>query len=232
MLKNYLFGKQKRHFIFSALTLFSIFVLSGCASTPPKVGKIEKGNYAYVGEYLNWRIPSELRRWNVKGVSIAVVDDQHVIWTKGYGLADEANAIPALPDTVYRVGSISKLLTATEVMGRVDRGEIDIDGSLSSQLPDFSIKNRFPGSKPVTVRSMLAHHSGLPSDYLKGMWLPNPIALATLQTLLRDESLAASPQTQYKYSNLDYSMLGRLIEEKSKMDFDATMDRDLLQPLV
>ncbi len=126
---------QKRHSIFSVLALFLLFVFADCASAPPQAGKIEKGNYAYVGEYLDWRIPSELRRWNVKGVSIAVVDDQRVILAKGYGLADEANAIPALPDTVYRVGSISKLLTATEVMRRVESGEIDIDGSLSAQLP-------------------------------------------------------------------------------------------------
>lgn len=231
MLKIHLYGMQKRRSIFSVLALFLLFMLAGCASAPPRAGKIDKGNYAYVGEYLDWRIPSELRHWNVKGVSIAVVDDQRVIWEKGYGLADEANAISASPDTVYRVGSISKLLTATEVMRRVERREIDIDGSLSAQLPGFSIKNRFPESKPVTVRSMLAHHSGLPSDYLKGMWLPNPIDLATLQTLLRNESLTTSPQTQYKYSNLDYSMLGRLIEVNSKMDFATAMDRDLLQPL-
>lgn len=231
MMKAHLNDMYMRHFIFSIQSLWLLFFLVGCASAPPQPGKLEKGNYFYVGEYLDWRIPTELRNGNVKGVSIAVVDDQRTILAKGYGMADEANVIPASADTVYRVGSISKLLTATEVMRHVGHGEIDIDGSLSAQLPGFMIKNRFADTKPITVRSLLAHHSGLPSDYLKGMWLPDPVDLTRLQALLQDESLTAAPQTQYKYSNLDYSMLGRLIEVNRKTSFANAMELDLLQPL-
>jgi CubicO group peptidase (beta-lactamase class C family) len=214
------------------LLLVSFLVLvAGCAQAPQRAGPIEKNDYRFLAEYLDWMIPAEMRRWDVPGVSIVVVDDQQVVWSKGYGFADVANAVPAAPDTLYRVGSVSKLLTATEVMRRVDRGEIGLDRPLADQLPAFSIKSRFQGAKPMTVRSLLAHHSGLPFDYLHGMWGTDPVSLTQLQSALREESLVAPPQTQYKYSNLDYSMLGRLIESKSGEPFAAAIEHQLLRPL-
>ncbi|MBI1822104.1 MAG: beta-lactamase family protein [Nitrospirae bacterium] len=77
----------------------------------------------------------------------------------------------------------------------------------------------------------MAHHSGLPADYLKGMWVEKPDSLSRLVDTLKEESLASPPQTQYKYSNLDFSLLGRIIEKISGEDYETAMQRDLLQPL-
>lgn len=124
-----------------------------------------------MGQYADQRMAAEMAKWKVKGASIAIVDAQRVVFANGCGQA-------ATPDTTYRVGSISKLLTATEVMRRVERGEIDRDGPFSGQLPGFRIRGLSAGGKPLTVRSMLAHHSGLPSDQLKGMWLPQRVRVS------------------------------------------------------
>lgn len=206
--------------------------LFGCASTPvPPRPPIDQGDFTAVGQYADQRMAAEMAKWKVKGASIAIVDDQRVVFAKGYGLADDTSGQAATPDTTYRVGSISKLLTATEVMRRVERREIDLDGPFSGQLPGFRIRSLSAGGKPLTVRSMLAHHSGLPSDQLKGMWLPEPASLQDLQASLADEYLAAPPQTKYLYSNLDYSLLGRLVEVKGKADFASVIAQGLLRPL-
>src|SRR5215467_12887440 len=76
---------------------------AGCAQAPQRAGPIEKNDYRFLAEYLDWMVPAEMRRWDVPGVSIAVVDDQQVVWSKGYGFADVANAVRATPDTLYRV---------------------------------------------------------------------------------------------------------------------------------
>ena len=138
-------------------TLFTtlLLLLGGCVSAPQHKGPIERGNYQYLGAYLDWMIGSEMKKANVSGLSIAIIDDQKIVWAKGYGFADTAG-VPATPDTLYRVGSISKLLTATEVMQEVDHGNIALDGTLASQLPDFSIHSRFTDAKPITVRALLA----------------------------------------------------------------------------
>src|SRR5690242_9381266 len=141
-----------------------IVALTACAAAPKRGAPIEAGDYRYLGEYLDWMIHAEMRRRDVPGVSIAVVDDQRVVFARGYGMADVANKVPATPETLYRAGSLSKLITATEIMRRIDAGELDLDDPITKHLPRFSIENRFSGAKPITLRSLLAHHSGLPSD--------------------------------------------------------------------
>ena len=226
--------KPSAIFLHKLLLWFSIAalatIMSGCSSAPKRSTPVA-GDYGYLGEYLDWMINAEMRKSKVAGLSIAIVDGQRVVWAKGYGFADREKDVPATPDTLYRVGSVSKLLTATEIMRRVEPGEIDLDAPLATQLPGFSIRSRFSDNKPITVRSLLSHHSGLPSDRMHGMWTKQPVSLATLQEQLQSDYLAEPPQTRYKYSNLGYSLLGHLIEVQSGQEFAPAMQSALLQPL-
>jgi CubicO group peptidase (beta-lactamase class C family) len=215
----------------SWVTAFCLTALAGCSSAPPKPDHLALGNYDYTKVYLSWMIPEQMAKFNTEGLSIAIVDDQQIIWMRGFGFADVAGNKPASAQTVYRIGSISKLFTATEVMKLAETGKLDIDQPLNAYIHNFNIGNRFPNSAPMTLRAMLAHHSGLPSDYLKGMWVQHPESLAQLVTDLNQDELAAPPQTQYKYSNLDYSLLGRTIELTTHENFPDAMQHGLLNPL-
>lgn len=215
----------------SSFIALCLVTLTGCADTPPKPDHLALGNYDYTKTYLSWMIPQQMAKFNTQGLSIAIVDDQQIIWMRGFGFADTAGNKPATAQTVYRIGSISKLFTATEVMKLAETGKLDIDQPLNAYIHNFNIGNRFPNSAPMTLRAMLAHHSGLPSDYLKGMWVQNPESLAQLVTDLNQDELAAPPQTQFKYSNLDYSLLGRTIELTTHENFPDSMQHDLLDPL-
>src|SRR6185369_10464011 len=81
-------------------------VLSGCASMPKKPENIAPGDYGSTKEYISRLIEREMKKNDVTGLSIALVDDQRIIWAAGFGFADEANNIPATPETIYRAGSI------------------------------------------------------------------------------------------------------------------------------
>lgn len=214
-----------------ATLALTFFILSGCAGRPPRPQQLRAGDYSYVHEYLSWRLRREMAKHNVKGLSIALIDDQKVVMAEGFGYADTAKKIAATPETVYRIGSISKVFTATEVMQLAERGNVVIDNPLTSYVSGFSIRSRFLDSKPITLRSLLAHHSGLPSDLLKGMWVEHPVSLSQYVRDLREESLASPPQTLYKYSNIGYSLLGRAIEKVKGQNFAAAMQQDLLAPL-
>jgi CubicO group peptidase (beta-lactamase class C family) len=205
--------------------------LGGCASAPKRPPFVARGDYSYTREYVSWRIREEMRRHDVTGLSIALVDDQRVVWAEGFGYADRAADVPAAPETVYRVGSISKLFTATAAMQLAEDGRLDIDAPLQSVLPQFSIRSRFPDAGPVTARALMTHHSGLPSDLLKGMWTRDPESFDAVVTAVRDEYLSQPPGTVYSYSNLGVTLLGIAVETVAGRDFGSHMEESVLGPL-
>lgn len=89
----------------AALTIFALFIFAG---VPKKPETIPRGDYEPVKKYLAKWIPKEMKKAKVVGLSIALVDDQKIIWATGFGWADEKNKVPARAETVYRAGSISK----------------------------------------------------------------------------------------------------------------------------
>jgi len=211
--------------------LAAVSILTGCAVAPKKPDVIRQGDYSYTSEYLSWLIRKEMKRHDVTGLSIALVDDQKVIWAEGFGYADEANKVAATPETLYRVGSISKLFTATAAMQLVEQGKLDIDKPLQTYLPEFSVKSRFPDAGPVTPRTLMTHHSGLPSDLLKGMWTKNPEPFTNVVNRIRDEYAPYPPNFVFSYSNLGVSLLGQAVERVAGRPYVSHMDEALLQPL-
>jgi CubicO group peptidase (beta-lactamase class C family) len=208
-----------------------VLLFSGCAGAPPRPTNIARNDYEPAKQYMSALIGQDMAKHDVKGLSIALIDDQKVVWAEGFGYADVAKNVPATADTMYRIGSISKVLTATEIMRLSEQGKVELDKPVTDYVPEFSIHNRFADSKPITLRALLAHHSGMPSDVLKGMWIDHPVSLAEYVTALREESLASPPQSLYKYSNIDFSLLGRVIENVEHQEFSSAMQQSLLAPL-
>ena len=213
------------------VTLTLGLALSACASPPAKPEQQARSDYTYTERYLSWFIPREMRRVGVPGLSIALVDDQKVVWAQGFGYADDARKLPASAQTLYGIGSISKLFTATAVMQLVEQGRIDLDAPVSRYLPEFSMRTRYTESTPITARNLLTHHAGLPGDYLKGMWSLHPAPFEQVFPLLRDEYVSYPPDLVFSYSNLGYSLLGRLVEKVSGRPYTSYMQDALLTPL-
>ncbi|MBI5889212.1 MAG: beta-lactamase family protein [Nitrosomonadales bacterium] len=214
------------------LTLFfCILTLAGCASAPPRPTGIARGDYASSRAYIAKLIRHEMSRNSVEGLSIALVDDQRIVWAEGFGYADEEKNLPATADTVYRVGSISKLFTDTAAMQLVEQGWFDIDQPLRHYVPGFSIRTRFAGAPEITPRHLMTHHSGLPRDRQKGFMTANPPPFAQLVDELRDSDAAYPPNLVFSYSNLGISLLGVAIQKQGGLPFDEFMRRSLLVPL-
>jgi len=205
--------------------------LAGCSSAPPRPESVGKGDYAKVAEYVSGLVRHEMKKRDVTGLSIALVDDQRLVWAEGFGYADKAGNVPASPETVYRAGSISKLFTATAAMQLAERGKMEIDRPLGDYLPGFSIRTRFTDPAPVTPRSIMTHHSGLPSDYMKGMWARNPEPFTRVADRLKDEFAANPPGTVFSYSNLGMTLLGDAIGKVAGRDFASHVRVQILLPL-
>ena len=137
-----------------AVALFSAALLwAGSADIAPR------SDYAAVAGALEPFIQRELAEKQLPALSLALVDDQQIVWAQGFGFADPDRKIPATAGTIYRAGSVSKLFTDIGIMQLVERGELDLDAPVTRYLPDFHPKNPF--GKPITLRELMSHRSGL-----------------------------------------------------------------------
>jgi CubicO group peptidase (beta-lactamase class C family) len=215
-----------------AAFLLAALLLVACSShTPVKPVNLPSDGYAYTQRYLTWLIEKEMADNNITGLSIALVDDQKLVWSSGFGYSDAENKVPATPMTAYRMGSIAKLITATAAMQLMDRKQMDIDQPLSKYLPEFSINSRFNSSEPITPRNIMSHHSGLPANFLKGMLSQNPRYFATLVNDVQDEYVAYPPNYVFAYSNLGVTLLGTAIERVSGNNFKQHIKNSIFEPL-
>lgn len=94
----------------------TLALLGACAIAPPAAVSVSPGDYSHTRAYLAWMVEREMSQNDITGVSIALVDDQRIVWQKGFGYADLENETPATPETVYRAGSIAKVFTAAATM--------------------------------------------------------------------------------------------------------------------
>lgn len=206
-------------------------ILSACTSAPLRPSNVAHDNYASTEAYISKLIQYEMDKNKVTGLSIALVDDQRMVWADGFGYADQENKIPATAETLYRVGSISKLFTDTAAMQLVEQGRLDIDQPLRNYLPGFSIKTRYSGSAEITPRQLMTHHSGLPRDRAKGFMTPNPAPFGELVKEIGEDYVAYPPNYIFSYSNLGVTLLGDVIQKQSGMPFAEYMQQSVLAPL-
>ncbi|MBS1139741.1 MAG: Beta-lactamase [Proteobacteria bacterium] len=209
----------------------AVVLLGGCATAPPTSKNDVRGDYGHTQKYLSWLIDREMAQNEITGISIALVDNQQVIWQQGFGYSDLENKITATPDTVYRAGSIAKVFTAAAAMQLAEQGKLNIDRPLVAALPEFSIKTRFPNAAPVTPRNIMCHHSGLPSNFLRGLFVREPDRFDSVVEAIHDEHLAFPPNYVFSYSNLGMALLGAAIQKVSGEPFDTYMESHFFQPL-
>jgi CubicO group peptidase (beta-lactamase class C family) len=174
---------------------------------------------------------------NVPGLGLALADGSGVLWTKGFGWADRAKRIPFTADTRSNVGSVSKLFTCAAILKLAEEGKLELDQPLGTYLPEFSIQTHGWPASGITIRSMLTHHSGLPSDRLKefisGDQRPAdyPDAFLRLPAELAGEYTAEEPGAVFSYSNLAFSLLGSVVARVSGRSFSDQLQESVLEPL-
>ena len=212
--------------IFASTCMLTI--VASCTKVSTEIASNQGDNYQTMRRDLNTKIPKLIKKQDVASLVVLVIDGQETVYAKGFGYADKENNITASPEIAYRSGSISKLFTATALMQLQEQGKIDIDKPLSTYLPDFSIKSPY-GLQGITLRRMMTHHSGLPSDFEKGF--SSYAANRTLLSDLRQEYVAFKPDTVHAYSNLGYGLLGRVIEQVSGMSYEDYLHKHIFAPL-
>lgn len=168
---------------------------------------------------------------NTVGLSIALIDNQDIIWSEGFGYEDQQNNKKATDSTIYRVGSVSKLFTATSVMQLSEQGKINIDDSFKKYIPEFKIKSRLSQKVDFTPRSMMSHQSGLPSDIYYQFFHHNPEPFNSVIKYLQNEYICYQPNTFFSYCNIGFDLLGVLVEKVSNESYENYVKKNLLQKM-
>lgn len=180
--------------------------------------------------HLRAAIVGEVDQKRLPAFSISLVSGGEVVWADGFGFQDAQQKNPATADTVYRVGSVSKLFTDIAVMQCVEQGTIDLDAPVTQYVADFHPHNPF--DVPVTLRQMMAHQSGLVRESPVGNYFdPSQPSLADTIASLNETALVLRPGTKTKYSNAALAVVGAALESQTGMSHPDYVFQKIFQPL-
>lgn len=174
----------------------------------------------------------------IPGLSLIVVKNDSVIYSKGYGWADIPRKIRATPETVYHWFSVTKIITAIAIIQLYEQGKLNIEDSVSKYLPNFNIKYPSDTSKTITIRNLLNHSSGIPGAGMTVVkWIhhegePHWNQTEFLKKVLPDYStLWFEPGEKTSYTNIAYMVLGAIIEEVTNQTYEDYVRQNILDPL-
>ena len=171
---------------------------------------------------------------NLPGLTAIVIDDQEVLWSGAVGLSNVEKNVKAEASTLCSICSISKLFTSVAIMKLYDEGKLRLDDRISDLLPAYKLKQKYAGSGPITIRTLLTHSSGLPREaaypYWTGPDFPFPSKKQIDSKLTEQETLYPA-STYFQYSNLGLTLLGEIVEEVSGVPYDEYIQKNILKPL-
>ncbi len=219
----------------AATVAFALCVIAAVSAAPASAAG-SQGSFAQRLDEDRW-----LAAFEVPGVSVALVRGGRLTWSEGYGQADTARGVAVTPDTVFRVGSISKSVTAWGVMRLVQQGKLDLDAPVERYLTRWHLPRSPFDADGVTIGRLLSHTAGLNSqDYSPISTRPLPSLEASLsgesggvnaRAGSDDVRITMQPGRQQNYSNGGYTLLQLAIEEVTGEPFARYMQRAVLDPL-
>ncbi len=186
-----------------------------------------------------------MQEYGIVGSSVAVAKEGKLVYVNGYGYANIEANVPVDPTKLFRIASVSKLITATAVLKLVEEGRLELDdrvfglhGILKDSIYLHYNDKRF---ERITVQHLLRHTGGWSRIQGDPVFRPHVIARVMHAELpLQEEVLIAyalrkglryNPGTVYSYSNLGYIILGEIIEKVSGQDYEAYVKNQILHPL-
>ncbi len=212
----------------------TLFVTSAvCVAAPQDSNPTQAANasdYSDAVERLSEAIRFEVESKDLPAFSIALVDNDTIVWAEGFGFEDPQQSRPATADTVYRVGSVSKLFTDIAALSLAEQGKVDLDAPVQTYLPNFKPNNPF--DIPITLRQLMSHQSGLVRESPVGNYFDptEPTLDATVESLNKT-SLVYRPQTRTKYSNAAIAVVGAVLESQRDESHPEYVKRTILEPL-
>lgn len=164
----------------------------------------------------------------IPGISICVGNKEKIVWAKGFGLADIENEVPVSIYSMFRVGSVSKVMTSLAVGRLYQQGKLDLDAPVQKYLPDFPEKKY-----SFTSRQLAAHTAGIRHYSLKDPYaIPKRYkSVKEGLSIFSEDSLLFKPGTAYNYSTYGFNLLSAVLEVAAGNDFLSYMRDSIFIPI-
>lgn len=169
-------------------------------------------------------IEAQMQAQNIPGLAIAIVHRGEVIYAEGFGVRSTEDDAPVTPDTLFRIGSTTKPLTALAVLRMVEQGTLDLDAPISAYLPDLTIGGA------ITLRQLLSHTAGL-NDQADSIVLLDPDALRASVAGFTEAGVFAAPSVVRSYANPGFDLAGAVVEAVSGLPYADAMAETVFGPL-
>ena len=211
-----------------ALCMVIVFVF-------PMLGKDhKKPDFAEAIRLIDTWLEAQRDYDHLPSISVAIVMDQDLLWSKSYGMADLEKEVLSTPQTIYSICSISKLFTSVAIMQLRDAGKLRLEDHVSDHLPWYNLKQKYPDTGPITIRSLLTHSAGLPRESDYPYWSLPDFPFPTQEQVkakLGDQETLYPPSTYFQYSNLGLTLLGEIVAEVSGVPYQQYVQENILKPL-
>ena len=201
-----------------------------------ELGPSISGKYVPELESFDKIISGAMLTWNIQGGSVAVAKDGKILYARGFGKSDSSGK-QVMPDTVFRVASVSKIITSMGILYLVNNKKINLEDKILDILGPSIKLNNIPDRRwqDITLKNLLYHNSGVPKNDWCGIKdrqvLPNQITPNEILKHLLKQSLQFDPGVQFQYNNQNYLILGRIIEVVTGQKYDEFMKKELLFPM-
>lgn len=195
-------------------------------------------------EYLKHQFDNFLNRWDMTGMSVAIIKDEKLVYAQGFGYSDRENKVKVTPGNVFRLASVSKLLTAVAILKLVENKELSLDSRVFGKhaiLNDSILDNVHDKQLyNITVRNLLAHSGGWSQRYgdpafnslsiAEKIGDTPPATIRTFYKYIASRRLHFAPGSSASYSNMGYMFLGEVISVVSKMPYEEYIQKEILFP--
>ncbi len=217
---------------FVFVSLFSLLIPPQTATASSTLNTLE------VEQFMDRVIPEHMEQYRITGATVALVADGQVLLSKGYGYANREEQQLVDPETtLFRIGSLSKLITWTAVMQLVEQGEIDLDTDVNTYL-DFVIPAELArplhtvDAAPITLRHLLTHTPGF-EDISSGLFYLNPNLTLELGDYVREflPARVFPAGDVVAYSNYGAALAGYIVERASGLPFSDYVENNVFEPL-
>jgi CubicO group peptidase (beta-lactamase class C family) len=216
-------------FLLGGVLLGTASLSSQVISPEQRIQRIEAG---VNGEPLSER----MKLYKVPGVSIALINNQQIEWTRAWGVLSNASSVPATPESIFQAASITKALVAAVAMTLVDQGRLDLDKDVNAYLKSWKIPDSaLSQGKKVTMRLLLSHQSGLPMGNLTYDQSGRPSLLQVLNgeapAQNKPFALQTVPGAEWNYSNMGYVVIQQVLEDVTGKPLAQLMQELLFVPM-
>ncbi|MDH3732691.1 MAG: beta-lactamase family protein [Gemmatimonadota bacterium] len=185
-----------------------------------------------------WSLEERMVQYGVPGVSVAVIEDGKIAWARGYGVLQAGGSDPVDVETVFSVGSVSKIGTAAATLRLVNAGELDLDRPVNDYLTTWQVpENDLTREAPVTLRRIMSHTAGLTvhgfADFQPGEDLPTTVQILESSGPAKNAPVVVDipPGSQFRYSGGGVTVEQLVIEETLDTEFDHAVRRLVFEPL-